>query len=286
MKLIAIDLDGTLLNSQGTISSNNIQAIRQVMENYHIVAIATGRTHFGVRSLLQSRLTLPVIASNGATIHAQEDSLIDETVLDRQTAKKIIGYLLEQHMYFEITTDQQLLIPSYGEQELKSELEQLKKKTPNLDENALWQKALNQFAQAGISLLNNLKTLLNSPTPIYKILTFSYNPDLLLQTMTHFASDSSVRLTSSSSPVIEFISPKIDKGAGVLTLAHQYHIHREDIIVIGDNLNDLSMFQIAHTKVAMMNASSDLKKISTYITRSNNEDGVAFTLTCQLGLVK
>ncbi len=256
------------------------------MENHHIVAIATGRTYFGVRSLLQSRLTLPVIASNGATIHSQEGSLIGETVLDRQTAKKIIDYLLEQHMYFEITTDKQLLIPSYGEQELKSELEQLKKKTPNMDENTLWQKALNQFAQAGISPLNDLKTLLDRPTPIYKILTFSYNSDLLLQAMTHFASDSSVRLTSSSSPVIEFISPKIDKGVGVLTLANQYHIHREDIIVIGDNLNDLSMFQIAHTKVVMMNAPSDLKKISTYITRSNDEDGVAFALRCQLGLVE
>lgn len=89
VKLIAIDLDGTLLSAHTHISETNIQAVRTAQQEGILVTIATGREHGNVREILQSSgLETPVISSNGSVIHDEQDQQLFTLPLERQALMK------------------------------------------------------------------------------------------------------------------------------------------------------------------------------------------------------
>ncbi|WP_311492006.1 HAD hydrolase family protein, partial [uncultured Anaerococcus sp.] len=70
----------------------------------------------------------------------------------------------------------------------------------------------------------------------------------------------------------------LSKGSSILEACKIFGIDKEDVIVFGDEMNDMSMFEVAGTGVAMGNAVDPIKKLAAYVTKSNNEDGIAFYL--------
>ena len=83
-------------------------------------------------------------------------------------------------------------------------------------------------------------------------------------------------LTSSGEHIIEVLPKKSDKGHALKKLAAHYGVDRSNIYAIGDSPNDLSMFDEAGHRIAMGNAVDVIKEKSTYITKGNHEDGVAY----------
>ncbi|MCO7176193.1 Cof-type HAD-IIB family hydrolase [Sporolactobacillus kofuensis] len=286
MKLVAIDVDGTLLNSNGEISSENITAMKKVVANHHIVSIATGRTCFDVRHLLKGRISIPIISTNGAAIYDESDRLLSAAPIDFDTVREIIECLLEAHMYIEIATTNQILATRNGRNLFDLELKRLKEDVPSCDERKLWKMSQSQFSQFGWAPVDDFHKVLTADLPVYKISTFSFNKEKLKQFRVHFADHPKVDYTASSSNMIEFIHKNTNKGTGVLQLAEKYQIKPEDIVTIGDSYNDFSMFHRAGTKIAMGNAVSELKEISSLITETNDNNGVAYALNYQLNLVE
>ncbi|RFA32193.1 hypothetical protein CAI16_18890 [Virgibacillus dokdonensis] len=296
MKLIAIDLDGTLLNDSGKLNSYDIHIIKKVLQAGHKIAICTGRATFDVQSLLKNDLEglkgISIIASNGANILNDNFQLIDSTPINRQSIKKITDYLIQQNLYFELTTSHEIMVPIDGKEILQTEIAKVISQDPIINEQELWEQAIPQFSQSGIKPVNKsdwLATCKNKKSninlPIYKILIFSYDHKKLLTTANTFTNDTDLSLTSSAKYNVEIISRHINKGISVNSLAEYYHIANEDIAVIGDNHNDLTMFQVATIKVAMENAIPEIKELSSFITRSNNQNGVAYALEHQLQLI-
>ncbi|KXZ17154.1 hypothetical protein AXI59_14135 [Bacillus nakamurai] len=275
MKLIAIDLDGTLLNTDSVISPENRAALKRADEAGILVAICTGRATFDVKALLEG-LDIPIIAANGGTVHDKGYRLVSRMLMDQQAGKDIAAYLTAKEIYFEVYTDDHLLSPYDGETKLQAELDILKSANPNEDFQTLWQGAKTQFKQFGIKPVQDIQAVFNGDEHIYKLLCFSFDMEKLKNAKEEIKHHHKLSQTSSGKHIIEILPADSGKGRALTELASLYGIEKQDIYAIGDSPNDLSMFAAAGNRIAMGNAIDELKEQSTYITKSNDENGVAY----------
>ncbi|WP_410770036.1 Cof-type HAD-IIB family hydrolase [Fontibacillus sp. BL9] len=279
MKLIAIDLDGTLLTAESKPSAEGIAAIGKVLQQQnHKIAICTGRASYDVRHLIGKGLKLPIISFNGAAVYGEDEQLLNETPIKREIAREAISFLGDQDVYFEIFSPDAIYSPSKGEDKLRAEMDVLKSANPEIDYDQLWKSALIQFVQFGIVPIDRPMEVIDRGASVYKLLVFTYNEEKLDLIRRHFDSLPSVHTTSSADHTLEIISTETDKGHALQFLADYYGIAMEDTVVIGDSYNDISMFRIAGTRIAMGNAVDEIKQLSTAVTRDNNEHGVAYAL--------
>ncbi|MCI1881603.1 MAG: Cof-type HAD-IIB family hydrolase [Sporolactobacillus sp.] len=280
MRLIAIDLDGTLLSSDGKISAENKRALKKLVRKGYQIAVVTGRAVFDAQALMnENGLLASVIGSNGAVIQDSSGRIIHATSIPIRAVQKILTYLLTENMYFELTTRNGLLVPTNGETHLKRELDYfIDHKMIVGRRDKLWEKAKTQFRQYGQIRVSDPVGLLKKDLSIYKLLTFTYDSERLLNTMIAFSTSDQVELTSSGTYVLEFIPHHVNKGTGIEFLAARLGLANKQIIAIGDNHNDIPMFKVAGAKIAMGNAAPSVKKMSTFVTKRNDENGVAYAL--------
>lgn len=257
-KLIALDLDGTLLNTQKEISPRNRAAILAAREQGVQVILASGRPYIGMQKYMrQLGMTGDndyVLCFNGARVErATGGQVINSKMLRGKDAKLVAAYAqqfgLNTHAF---SPTRGLITPQashYTQHEADSNF---------IDFTLL------DFAE------------LDDDEPIIK--SMMIDPPQLLQTIIDQMPDElSARYTivRSAPFFLEFIHPEANKGAGVAALAQHLQIQPEEIICCGDAGNDLHMLQYAGLGVAMGNATDELKAIADYITADHNESGVA-----------
>ncbi|MEF2967095.1 Cof-type HAD-IIB family hydrolase [Paenibacillus sp. M1] len=285
MKLIAIDLDGTLLTAESKPSEEGLAAIQGVISRgASKVAICTGRASYDVRNLVGRDLELPIISFNGAAVHDEGGRLLNETPIDHDIAAEAVRYLTERDVYFEIFCPEAIYSPSSGEDKLRAEMDVLRSANPDIDRDRLWKSALVQFVQFGIEEIDHPQQVIDSGAPVYKLLIFTYDEAKLTEIRRHFDRFPGVHTTSSADHTLEIISTATDKGSALRFLAEHYGVLMEDTVVIGDSHNDISMFRVAGTRIAMGNAIDEIKELSSAVTRDNNHHGVAYALNVLLGL--
>ncbi|WP_068786973.1 Cof-type HAD-IIB family hydrolase [Paenibacillus phocaensis] len=277
MKLIAVDLDGTLLTADSRPSSQGLDAISHAVSKGHIVSLCTGRASFDARHLT-GELSVPIIASNGAEVFDREGQLLQETPIDPDTAAEAIRYLLKHHVYFEIFCPEAIYSPSDGEQKLRAEMDILVSANPDTDRERLWESAKIQFVQFGFRGIDHPLQLIEQGRPVYKLLVCTFNEEKLNEITLHFNNQPQVHTTSSANHIVEIIAKATDKGNALRFLAGHLGVDMSDTVVIGDSYNDISMFQVAGTKIAMGNAVDEIKQLATATTRTNNDHGVAYAI--------
>ncbi len=252
-RLIAVDMDGTLLNSEGKITKKTMDAIRSLNNTDIIFTISTGRPIHGVKKYNnQLLLTGPIITYNGAMIvNAETQEILFEEGLKREDAEKILELGERADVTMCIWSNNQL----YGNR-LDNRIHDYKK-------------------LSGVEpLLADKEQLLNQG--ITKILWYD-DIDRIQQFCRDLSSETFSQVTfCTSKPIfLEFFSSKVSKAIAMEKIGELYNIRREEMIAIGDGLNDLSMIEYAGLGVAMGNAEQAVKDRAQYITASNNEDGVA-----------
>ncbi|MCH1641131.1 Cof-type HAD-IIB family hydrolase [Paenibacillus timonensis] len=277
MKLIAVDLDGTLLTSDSRPSSQGLDAISHAVSKGHAVTLCTGRASFDARHLT-GELSIPIIASNGAEVFDREGKLLRETPIDPGAAAEAVRYLLKHNVYFEIFCPEAIYSPSDGEQKLLAEMDMLVSANPNVDRDKLWESAKIQFVQFGFRGTDQPLQLLEQGRPVYKLLVYTFNEDKLNEITQHFDDQPQVHTTSSANHIVEVIAKETDKGSALRFLADHLGVDMSDTVVIGDSYNDISMFEAAGTKIAMGNAVDDIKRLATVTTKTNNDHGVAYAI--------
>ncbi|WP_150272488.1 Cof-type HAD-IIB family hydrolase [Paenibacillus tepidiphilus] len=276
--LIALDMDGTLLNEKGMISPENREAIARAQGLGHIVAIATGRSYMDAeRQLRLAELEMPVVSLNGAMVTLGDGVLAASQPLDKADITPVMRWMNEiPEIYYEVYTADNV----YVELDKRVRLEKLSSLSDDeVPEEVAWLlKAMinKQFQQAAVSYVENMEEIWNrEDTPIYKVLAFSLNRELLKEASTRFAEISGLIITASHVNNIEINHEDANKGAGVGKLAKHYGLAPEQVAVMGDSYNDLPMFETAGYKIAMENAAPILKETADFITLSNEEHGVA-----------
>lgn len=278
MKLIAIDLDGTLLTSKKVISEENAAAIKECQEKGHVVTICTGRSIIDVQKLLhEANLKCPIIAENGAILYL-DNEMLQRYPIANEHAEEIVNYLEEKNISYQLYTDQGVYIPEYGEKTIELEMNLIINSDIHADKVELKQIAALYLQHTETKTIESCKSLFSEPIHIHKILPFSYQKEKLKVLKTQFINNEELSITASYWHNLEINHIHAQKGNGLFTLANHLGIVKEHTVAIGDGLNDMSMMEKANLSIAMGNAVEEIQAICRYKTLSNDDHGVAHAL--------
>ena len=262
IKLIAIDMDGTLLNEKKHIDKAQKEAIHEAVEAGIKIVLCTGRPLYGILPFYEelglSELDSEgyVILNNGCSIHKTKDwELIDQVNFTSDDIDYLYKFSEGYDINFTLVNDYYYF--NIG-----------RKPTDELITDA-------GFVFSDITNIS-LKEAKNGKHKIIKIM-FLGNPNI----MANFQKENENILKDKysgvlSQPYVYEILPKgNNKGTGLKKLAKKLGIKQEEIMAIGDGNNDIEMFEYANYSVAMENGTELAKKAAKYETDSNENDGVA-----------
>lgn len=280
IKLVACDLDGTLFNSNMTVSDTNTQAVKNAQNNGIEFLIATGRAPRESRSILKDAdLNTGFISLNGALVFNEEGKLIVKHSIPTNKAIQIVNLLHDAGFYFEIVTEKQVYSENL-EQRITNVAHLMVDLNPLLDFRQAVAISASNKTITNMKQVPSFTKLLSDPKiEVMKFIAFdSRGHEAFADVKEEIAKLGDLVVTSSSSSNIEINAVKAQKGLALLDYAKLKNIKQNEIAAIGDNLNDESMIRAAGVGVAMGNAIPLIKDIAQVTTKNNNEDGVAYIL--------
>ncbi|RKQ35829.1 Cof-type HAD-IIB family hydrolase [Oceanobacillus halophilus] len=278
MKLIAIDLDGTLLSSDGRISNRNREVIRNIQRQGHIVSIASGRSlHDTIGILQEAKLQCPIIAGNGAIVY-YKGKILQNLSMPDEMIKEMITKAEEMNLYFELYTNNGVYIEDQGKSFLKKEAKRMHEKLDDFPRDKAETMITIQFQQKGFVSVPSYHSLDYASLEIYKVFVLSFDKEKLTKLEAALTNRKDISITTSGKEKLEIGHPETSKGNALKYLASYLVIPLKDTVVMGDNLNDLSMFQVAGKSIAMGNAVDEVKEKASFVTKHHDEDGVAYGL--------
>ncbi|MCT4661092.1 MAG: Cof-type HAD-IIB family hydrolase [Tissierellales bacterium] len=281
MKLIAIDLDGTLLNhSTGTIDKENVLAIQELQNQGVEITIATGRAYFDALNICdKAGLHTHIISDNGASTHIKTGQRIAQTSIPQNIVSEVLSWLESENYYYEVFTNEAIFTPSYGRELLRSELVDFLVSHREVDESHYDHILKNQFGQHGFKFIDSYSEIIDERDDFLGILVFSFFEDKRkkgISALEHLKSD--VSIISSLEQNFELANIKSSKGTALESLANYLNISMCDTAAIGDNYNDIPMFEKANYSIAMGNADEKVKSKCKVETLYNDHQGVAYAL--------
>lgn len=279
MKLIATDMDGTLLNEKNEVSQENVLAIKMAIEKGIQFVVATGRSYeSAVKPLQAVGLTCPIITLNGAATFNLNKQQIRDIPLDVSVCRRILDICQKSNMYVELFIDDRMYSTG-NEHFMDILLKMFKNILTESTEDEIRDIIERRFQQEKMQFIKNYEDILTKTNKkIYKLLGFSIDEVNLQNAYKELEQEPGVVITSSGELNLEFNHPEAQKGLALESLANSMGIEMKDVMALGDNLNDKSMLQKAGRGVAMGNAVDEIKEVCKFITKTNNENGVAFAI--------
>ena len=260
-KLIALDLDGTLLDDNKKISSLNKKALIDAQENGIKVVLASGRTcssiEFYAKDLQIDKYNGYIVALNGAKIY------------DLNTKKTVFEKFLtitEIKLIQDVARELNLNILTYLNEELYA---------TNINcEHTQYESFI---CNKEIHFCSDFTTL---PSKLSKIIILGSKGELDNFPREYLLKfKNKVHVARSNSVFLEIMPLSINKGNALVKISELTNIKLEEMIACGDNYNDLEMIEIVGLGCAVKNAVASLKDISSFITKTNNEDAIAYIIS-------
>ncbi|AHI11617.1 Cof-type HAD-IIB family hydrolase [Lactobacillus helveticus] len=280
IKLVACDLDGTLFNSDMSVSEANIQAVKNAQDNGIEFLIATGRAPHESRAILKDAgLHTGFINLNGALVFDEDSKLMVKHKIPTYKALEIVELLHQAGFYFEIITADQVYTEDLN-QRISNVAHLMVDLNPLLDFKQAVAISAGNKTIMNMKQVDHFEDLLHNPeVEVMKIIAFdSRGHEAFDNVKKEVAQIGDLVVTSSSSSNIEINAQQAQKGIALLDYAKLKNIKRDEIAAIGDNLNDESMIREAGIGVAIGNAVPVIKGLAQITTKTNNEDGVAYIL--------
>lgn len=276
IKLIASDMDGTLLNDDHMISEENLKAIRKAQEMGRHFTIVTGRDYGAVKSYLEEcDLKCECILSNGAEYRDVNGNVIESVYMNKESVKIAFDILNEAGLYIQLMTNKGSYITN-KESDKKALFDRFKLFNPKMTEEEV-KKFIEKFhKERGMQEIDNIYEILESNVEILKIVTFHNDEKLIARLKDKLRETTSdLAVASTFSNDIEISDIEAQKGLILAKTIKKMGIDKSEVIVLGDSFNDYSMFTEFENSYAMENAIPEIKEIAKYITDTNNNDGVA-----------
>ncbi|ANF45872.1 phosphoglycolate phosphatase, TA0175-type [Priestia megaterium] len=231
-KLIALDMDGTLLNNQQEISKENREAIAKAQEQGVHVVLSTGRSLLTCREYAQSlQLSSYLITVNGSEIWDESGQLVERKLIDASHIEKMWNLTQEHKLNFWAVTTDKVWRDEFPEDIASQEWLKFGYDIPD---DALREEVLKQIA--GIS---------------------------------------DFEISNSSLMNLEINALGINKAKGIMTVCERLGISMDEVIAMGDSLNDMAMIEAAGCGIAMGNAQEAVKEAADWVTDTNVNNGVA-----------
>lgn len=265
-KIIAVDLDGTLLNSNSAISNENISAIKRLYDNGIKTAILTGRTFYEIPLEVRKCDSIEYfVYSNGAGINQRIKGIKSCSPIPKDTAIKIFDILRSYTCFVELYSNG---FPFVND----SEFNYKSLEFYNIDGNFI--PVMMETRRA----IENIESILYDDA--YKIemfdIFFKYESEKKECEKRLSSELINIELTSSMSNNLEITNLGIDKGYGLRKLCEITDTDIKNVIVIGDSKNDISAFKTANTGFAVSNACPELKRLANKTICSNDENVMCY----------
>ncbi|MFJ7992624.1 Cof-type HAD-IIB family hydrolase [Peribacillus frigoritolerans] len=265
-RLLAVNIDGTLLQSNGRLNKSTKEAIDYVHQKGVHVALVTSRNYHSAKKVAKALKINPmIVAQQGAFVGAS----MEKPIMVKRISEELTAELVQM---LEKTTCQILLI--HEKYSLGNRV--------NLPENLLGKSVMylndqNIYAQNYVDDIS--EELIDQPMAPTKM-------DIIFPEKN--ARNDMLKLIKEMFPEVDVllhpghkltIVPKgVSKWSGVLYLADHLEVKRTEIVSIGDGLDDMEMIAGSGLGVAMGNADEEVRKVAKWVTRSNDQDGVAYML--------
>ena len=275
IRLLALDLDGTLLNSRGEVTQGTREALTKAREKDVKIAVVTGRRFRDARPVaLEVGVDVPVIAHNGAlTRHAQTLELVAMIPLPVSAAREALR--LGRQM------NADLLVSDENNGRGVLVYDQSSRNNAALLRYVAWAKRVHGDDQQDAVIEVPLLEEYLDHDPVHVAFSGYCEPMAALELVLKQEMSDQVKIFRTIYPQLNFtlldlVHPEVSKGVGVAAAASDLSIDKHDVMAIGDNFNDLEMLRFAGIGVVMGNADPELRGLPEfYTTASNDEDGVA-----------
>lgn len=261
VKLVTIDLDGTLFDNEKKVSKENKVAIKKAKENGAHIVIATGRPYNGVKDVLKelnltSENDFVILYNGGKILNIGKNELIYSTTIDGKYVKELYEESLKEKIHIHAFKENEDLI------------------TPLKNPYTLVEETINKI-DAKVEDFN----LIKDEDKFIKAMLVDSDENITRVTPKYKKMyDGKYSVLRSSKIFLEFLNKETNKGLALKYLANYLNIDLKDTMAIGDADNDIPMIEIAGIGVAMKNAFDEVFNHANFITKSNLESGVAFAI--------
>lgn len=256
-KMIAIDLDGTLLDDEKKYDKERFNALATKLSKHNVhIVIATGNQHVKAIEFFENlKSKLIFVTDNGATIHIGEELYYSKAV-EQEDFKKFIGNLPD-------TLTNRIVISTHGYAMMSDE---------SHPESFL------KAAHMHYPVLKEVADLQSIDVPVVKLTLKFDEDDEVDEEQIEAILPKDWRMTSSGFGFYDIVSNGISKLTGIKQLQKLYSIDKEDIIAFGDSNNDFELLDYLPNSYAMKNSTDKIIQASTYRIGSNNDNAVIDTL--------
>ena len=299
VRMIAIDMDGTLLGADGRVSARNLAALQAAEKAGIEVVIATGRRHcYAMRQLrgLGLREENALVSSNGTVTRTIGATLLERTLMQPDTARWLCGHLEEFRNALVITFDMTgadgedargALVVEHPEELNGSIGKWMAANEPYIAHVVPIERALEGEAPIQMMLCGTIERMRRAEARLLEhpgVSAVGVNPR-------EHTARTEITLHRTEYPerdlsIVDILPAGCSKGSALLRLAASRGINADEILAIGDNWNDVSMLEVAGRAVLMGNAPEDLKQTAAErgwtIAKRHDEDGAADAIEAAL----
>ena len=263
IRMIGVDLDGTLLNSEKQLTAYTREVLKKAIEQEVAVVVATGRPFSGVPDELKHFPGIRyALTANGARIlDMQKQKVVYENLLSVESSEKVIDILRKHQAIHEFFVDGVGYMNEDGLKNVYAYFED-----PHMAE----------YLQSTRIPVKDVKEKLQTmKCEVDKLQGIFRNQKDKEEALEELNTLSGIVVTAAMDNNLEINKEGTNKGLGLLQLGKSLGISREEIMACGDGGNDVEMLKEVGFAVAMANGSDPVKKAADFVTVSNDEDGVA-----------
>ncbi|MDU2582291.1 MAG: HAD family hydrolase [Anaerococcus hydrogenalis] len=262
IKLFAMDLDGTSLDSNSILQEKTINALKKLDENGIKFVFTSGRATPSVRYLMESTgIDNPLVTNNGALAFINKENLIYQNPLKYEEVEELINFSQENKLFFQFYD-----LDTYYSNRMCPE------RFNHLEKDSTY--GMNYQVNFSFSTkpLKELKLRKNSA---FKFQIFlDKNDSNKLSTILEKVSEMGLYATTSSYGMIEIMQKNVNKFNGLSEISYLLGINKEEMAAIGDQDNDIPMLENVGMSFAMGNAIDKVKEISDFVVSTNDEFGL------------
>jgi Cof subfamily protein (haloacid dehalogenase superfamily) len=253
IKLIATDLDGTLLNGKGELSKNSVRAIQAAVDKGIMFVACSGRFYSSVNAIFSKYRGMVIISDNGSWIQeADYGKVLFKQAIAEEKANSFLKYVNDNYDVGLFKCDGYGAVLDDPKEYMVQDFKRIKAEYRVVD---------NLFDYKGDTCRLGICCYPEFPNGIYEDLRLKFKDEF--------------HLAFGGKNWLDIMDKGISKGHAIEIIQGMYGIKPEETLVFGDYYNDIGMFKKAYYSFAMEKAPDDVKRYANFIAKSNEEDGVA-----------
>ncbi len=230
--------------------------------------------------LKHAGLSTHIIGANGATVQLASGERLYTAGMNKSELIKGLQWMIAEHHYFALYTDEAIYVHTNGYNWVKSELDEYKRQERSYGDKVIV--VPEQTNDPFFKQFDELTDVLDKDTPVFKIMAFSLDDEKRRKAASYFKDNDNFNVERSAHGNFEVMRSGVTKGVAVQLLADKLGIPIKETMTLGDNHNDITMLEAAGYGIAMGNADDRVVSSTAYQTCDYRNDGVAYAINTYL----